>query len=192
MSTPMVSLKFDLDGITSQTDMLDEVIQGAIRSSAQAAAKVYYDEMKIRAAQSEKGTGKGLLARSIYQHYVKEDSVPGKLAVYHISWNKGMGKQTPVAPHGNLIEYGWVQRYANYMDTTGRWWTAVRPEKMGTPPPKRRAPQAEKDAYYVLRKNGPIQHAPRSFLRATYDAKEQEALRAAQQELEERIMKAFL
>lgn len=192
MSIPMVSLKFDYSDFDANSDRLKEVIQGAIRPAAQAAAKVYYDEMKIRAAQSEKGTGKGLLARSIYQKYVKEDSTTGWNAVYHISWNKGRGGQTPAAPHGVLLEYGWVQRYANYMDTTGRWWTAVRPEMKGKPKPKSRSPQEEMDAYYVVRKKGSIQHAPRPFLRPTYEAKEQEALAAAQKEMQERLLKAFL
>lgn len=190
----MLRLDFDLTGITTQVEKLAEVIQGAVRPAAQAAAQVYYDEMKIRAARSENGQGKGLLARSIFQKYVNDprNSEPGVKATYHISWNKGKGTATPFAGHGQLIEYGWVQRYASYLDTQGRWWTAIRPEMRGKPKPKRSAPQAVKDAYYVLRKGGPIQHAPRSFLRATYDAKNQAAMAAADKELKERIEKAFL
>jgi hypothetical protein len=185
----MFKVEFDTAGITSQVDKLHEVIEGAIRPAAQAGAQVYYDEMRLRAG-AIKGSGK--LARSVFQKYVKELSAPGQRARYHISWNKGKGTATPYAPHGQLIEYGWIQRYASYIGSNGHWYTEVRPEMRGKPKPKRSAPQSVKDAYYVLRKGGPIQHAPRSFLRATYEAKNAEAAAAVNKEMQERILKAFL
>lgn len=184
----MLSVKFDTAGLTTQIDKLREVVQGAVRPAAQAGAQVYYDEMKLRAGAIKNS---GTLAASIFQKYVKENSLDGYNATYHISWNKGKGKATPTAFHGQLIEYGWIQRYASYLDKQGNWHTAVRPDKQGSPKPKGRASQAAKDAYYVLRK-APIQHAPRSFLRATYDAKNAEALAAAEQEMQDRILKAFI
>ena len=39
----MLRLDFDLTGITTQVEKLAEVIQGAVRPAAQAAAQVYYD-----------------------------------------------------------------------------------------------------------------------------------------------------
>lgn len=187
----MLRVDFDLAGITTQVDKLAEVIEGAIRPAAQAAAQVFYDEVKLRASRIKNS---GRLSKSIYQRYMKELSITGTNARYHVSWNKGgtKGTQTQPAFHGQLIEYGWVQRYATYMDKKGNWWTAVRPEMRGKPKPKRRAPQAVKDAYYVLRKGGPIQHPPRAFLRSSYEAKKQEALAAADKEMQERILKAFI
>lgn len=187
----MLRLDFDLAGLTSRVDKLAEVIQGSIRPAAQAAAQVFYDEVKLRAGRTKNS---GRLSRAIYQRYMKERSVDGVNARYHISWNKGIvkGTQTQPAFHGQLIEYGWVQRYATYMDKKGNWWTAIRPEMRGKPKPKGRASQAVKDAYYVLRKGGPIQHPPRSFLRSSYEAKKQEAVDAANKEMQERILKAFL
>ena len=197
----MLRVDFDLAGITTQVDKLRDVIQGAIRPAAQAAAQVFYDEVKLRAGRNK---DLGNLAASIYQKYVTYQGSEWLYARYHISWRKGLYRPSvkkpqrggwgglPIAYHGQLIEYGWVQRYATYMDKKGNWWTAVRPEMRGKPKPKRRAPQAVKDAYYVLRKGGPIQHPPRSFLRASYEAKKVEAAAAADREMQERILKAFL
>jgi hypothetical protein len=185
----MLRLDFDTSGLTSQVDKLRQTIADSVRPAAQAAAQVYYDEMRLRAGAIKDS---GILSQSIFQKYVKERSLDGYSARYHISWNKGKGRATPVAFHGQLLEYGWLQRYASYLDKKGQWWTAVRPEMRGKPRPKRNASQAVKDAYYVLRKGGPIQHAPRSFLRATYEAKNTEAVKAAEKELQERILKAFI
>jgi hypothetical protein len=60
-----------------------------------------------------------------------------------VSWNHRK------APHGHLVEFGHVQRYASYVGKDGNWYTAVRPEMRGKPKPKRGASQAAKDAYYV-------------------------------------------
>lgn len=186
----MFKLEFDFDKLTAKLDRFGEVVEGAIRPAAQAGAQVFYDEVKLRASRIKNS---GRLAKSIYQRYMKEVSVAGVNARYHISWNKGgtKGTQTQPAFHGQLIEYGWVQRYATYLDKKGNWWTAVRPEMRGKPRPKARASQAVKDAYYVLRKGGPIQHPPRSFLRASFEAKQQAALEAVNKEMQERILKAF-
>jgi len=51
----------------------------------------------------------------------------------------------------------------------GKWHTAIRPDKRGTKKPSRRASQAEKDAYYVLRPGGSVQWMGKSFLRGALD-----------------------
>lgn len=192
----MLRVDFDLAGITTQVDKLAEVIEGAIRPAAQAAAQVFYNEVKLRAARaSEKGWGTGNLSKAIYQAYAKKYATPDR-AIYHVSWRRSLTVFDQGAPtarsYGHLLEYGWLQRYATYLDKKGNWVTAVRPEMLGKPKPKRRASQAMKDAYYVLRKGGPIQHPPRAFLRSSYEAKKQEALAAADKEMQERILKAFI
>ena len=197
----MLSVKFDSAALDRTFEGMNAAIQGAIRPAAAAGAKVFYDEVKLRAGKNDKGTGNGTLAASIYQKFIPELSLEGHRARYHISWRKGTSKQAnadrkagkaglPIAYHGALIEYGWVQRYKTY-EENGVWYTAVRPEMRGQPKPKRSAPQSVKDKYYVLR-DTPIQHAPRSFLRGSYEAKKAEAVAAVQSELYKRIANNFV
>lgn len=188
----MLTFEFNPTGLTAQIDALHENIKAAVRPAAQAAAQVYYDEVKIRAARAEKGQGTGLLARSIFQKYVLERSLEGVKATYHISWNKGKGKQTPRAPHGHLIEYGWVQRYATYIGSDGEWYTAVQAKNRGKEAPwgkggAKRASQAVKDDWFVMRKNGPVQWTPKSFLRSSAEAMRQAAADALTQTLQDRL-----
>ena len=183
----MISVKFDQAALDRQLEGMAEAIKGAIRPAAAAAAVVYYDEVKQRATGI---VDTGTLAASIYWKFVPELSGDGARSRYHVSWRKGGWKDKsglPAAPHGQLVEYGFKQRYASYTGSDGQWYTAVRPEMRGKPAPKRRASQAEKDAYYVLRKGGAIQHAPRSFLRSGYEAVKDKAVQAAINELHNRI-----
>jgi hypothetical protein len=167
------------------------LVETSVVAATQAGAQVFYDEVKGRA---QGFANSGNLARSIYQYRNKDEQRPGH-AQYKISWRKG-GKAKddasaptglPIAAHGILVEYGWLQRYQSYVGSDGQWHTAIRPEMRGKPAPKRRAAQSVKDAYYVLRKGGPIQHLPRSFLRAGYEAAKGRALDAARMEMEKRI-----
>lgn len=190
----MLTLNFNPSGLTAQIDALHENIQAAVRPAAQAAAQVYYEEVKIRAARAEKGQGSGLLARSIFQKYVVEKSLDGVKATYHISWNKGKGRSTPTAPHGHLIEFGWVQRYATYIGSDGQWYTAVQPKNRGLKAPwtgqrggAKKASQAVKDDWFVMRKNGPVQWTPKSFLRSSAEAMRQTAVDALQRSLQQRL-----
>jgi hypothetical protein len=194
----MLAVKFNIDAADRQIEQIALAIKAGVRVAAQAGAQVYYDEMKMRAgAIKESGT----LQASIYQKYVREMSTDGVRAQYHISWNKGKGRATPVAFHGQLIEYGWVQRYASYMDTKGNWHTAVKPENYGKTAPwigagkngrNKRPTQKQTDDWFVARKGGPIQHAPRSFLRATYEAKKTDAVKAAEIAMQDHILKHFV
>ena len=86
----MLKLEFDLEGLTSQVDKLAEVIQGSIRPAAQAAAQVFYDEVKLRAGRNKDS---GNLAASIYQKYVTYEGSERLYARYHISWRKGISKK---------------------------------------------------------------------------------------------------
>lgn len=146
-----------IDGLLDDIDVEYAAIEAAARPAAQAGAQVLYDAVKANVRRL--GTKTGYLDGSIYQAYSEKDSRPGR-ASYDVSWNHR------IAPHGHLLEDGWIQRYAVHMGKDGKWYTLVRPEKRGTPKPKRSAPQSVKDAYYVLRPGGPIQHPARAFVRS--------------------------
>ena len=187
-------VSFNLPSVLEQTDYLRKIVQEAVIPATQAGAQVFYDEVKARASGLAKS---GNLSRSIYQYRNKDEQRPGH-AQYKISWRKGGKKLDPKAPaglpiaaHGVLVEYGYIQRYASYVGSDGQWYTAVRPEMRKKPKPKRRASQAVKDAYYVPRKGGPVQWLPRSFLRAGFEAAKTRALDAARMEMQKQINKGM-
>lgn len=189
------SVSFNLPAVLDQTDYLRHLVEQAVVPATQAGAEVFYKEVKSR-AQGFANTGN--LARSIYQYRSKDEQRPGH-AQYKISWRKGGKKKDeaapsglPIASHGVLVEYGYIQRYASYIGSDGQWYTAIRPEMRGKPAPKRRASQAEKDKYYVLRKGGPVQWLPRSFLRAGFEAAKGRAVEAARMEMMKRINRGML
>jgi hypothetical protein len=155
------SIDVDLAGAEAMLDALAGDIEAAARPAAQAAAEVLY--RTVLKNVDAIGTVTGNLRGAIYQAYSPDQSGHGK-AVYHISWRTS-GSGGPRAPHGHLVEFGHVQRYASYIGSDGHWYTAVRPEMRGKPRPRRNASQAERDAYYVLRKGGPLQVPARPFIR---------------------------
>lgn len=140
-------------------DALVNEAQAAARPAAQAGAQVLYDQVKANVARLRRVTGN--LERSIYQAFADAESGTGR-SVYRISWNK------KTAPHGALVEFGHLQRYELARDARGRIFPMVRPEMQGQPKPKRSAPQAVKDAYYVPRKGGPLQIPAKAFLRSAW------------------------
>lgn len=163
-------LSVDLSGLDSLLDDLGDKAENAARPAAQAAAQVLYEGVKRNVAQI--GQKSGNLDRSIYQVYSEDHSGPGS-ATYHISWN------VRKAPHGHLLEFGYIQRYASYIGKDGNWYTAVRADARGKRKPRRRASQAEKDAYYVLRPGGPVHWVGKAFVRRAVD-KFPQAMEAAE------------
>lgn len=135
------SIGADTSGLEDFLDALGDAAEEAVRPAAQAGIQVLYDQIKVNVASLGRLTGN--LESSIYQYYSDEKSKQGLSAVYHASWNHQK------APHGQLLEFGWLQRYRYYQDNQGRVRPMVRPGMEGKPRPKRRASQAEKDAYYV-------------------------------------------
>lgn len=135
---------------------LEEDVQTAVRPAAQAGAQVLY-EAAVRNVNAI-GRKTGNLAGAIYQAYSPENSGAAK-ATYRVSWNARK------APHGGLVEFGHIQRYAVHMAPDGRFYTLVRANMRGKPKPRSGATQAEKDAYYVLRAGGPRQIAAKPFMR---------------------------
>lgn len=165
----------DLSGLDALFDQLGDQVEQAVRPAAQAAAQVLYDEVKRNVQALRRKTG--LLESSIYQKFSPEKSGNGK-ATYHISWN------AKTAPHGHLVENGYLQRYEMVIDDAGRFrGPRVRPGMVGKPKPGRRASQAVKDAYWVTLP-APIQVPAKAFVRravnkfdAAYQAAEAELLR---------------
>ncbi len=91
----MIDIKFDASAINASLDRFSEKIKSTvIRTGAQAAAQVFYEETKQRVPVET-----GRLKSSIYQVFSKDNSGDG-VAVYHISWNRRK------APHGHLVEFG--------------------------------------------------------------------------------------
>lgn len=194
------SVSFNLPDVQKQTDYLRHLVEKSIVSVTQAGAQVFYDEVKNRARGIAKS---GNLASSIYQYRNKDEQRPGH-AQYKISWRKGgktkddAGAATglPIAAHGILIEYGYIQRYVSYVGSDGKWYSLKKPGVKGKVPrykgPRDQAARtAYYDKFYVLR-DSPIQHAPRSFLRAGYEAAQGKALDAARMRMQKNINSGML
>jgi hypothetical protein len=149
-------LQVELSGLSALLGELGDLVDAATRPAAQAASQVLYDEVDRNVAAIGHKTGN--LANAVYQVFSKDNSGPNR-ATYHISWNHSK------APHGQLLEFGHIQRYASYVGKDGNWYTAVRPEMQGKPKPGRLASEAEKDAYYVPRPGGPVHWVGYAFVR---------------------------
>lgn len=176
VSNPL-RISADLTGLSALLDQLGTNAAAAIRPAAQAAAQVLYDEMKTNVQKIKAKSGN--LASSIYQVYSHHDSNDHR-ATYHVSWN------ARIAPHGGLVEYGHIQRYAVYVRADGKFITKIRPESRGLKKPSKNASQAAKDAYYVPLP-APIQIPARPFARPVIDKFDQ-AYQAAKAVLSERIL----
>jgi len=150
-----LTIRADMGDLDRFLNSLGDNIEAAMRPAAQAGAQVLYEQVLSNVRRLRRYTGN--LERSIYQAYSADNSGPFR-ATYHVSWN------AKKAPHGILVEYGHLQRYRYYKDKFGNVRPMVRPGMQGKPPPKRRASQAIKDAYYVTLPV-PIQVPARSFLR---------------------------
>lgn len=105
----MLKVEFNADGIFAQLTKITGDAGASLRPAAQAAAQVFYDEVRLQAPQSEKAhftKGKrqsyqpGNLKAAIYQAYNRRDSVAGKFEGYGVSWNKKK------AFYGHFVENG--------------------------------------------------------------------------------------
>ncbi|NMF98389.2 HK97 gp10 family phage protein [Aromatoleum toluolicum] len=111
---PSLTIMMPTDAIDRMIDALATDVEEAVRPAAQAAAQVLYEAVHRNVAAIGKVSGN--LARSIYQAYSKDNSGEGR-ATYHISWNAAK------APHGHLVEYGHLQKFATYLGKDGKWHT---------------------------------------------------------------------
>lgn len=141
----LLSINFDDKALQAGLDELAADALAAVRPAAQAGAQVLYDEVKSNASARKKT---GNLAASIYQVFSDDNSTPRR-AEYHVSWNARK------APHGHLVEYGYIQTRQVYIGKDGKWYSSKVP----------------------LAQPKPI--AARPFLRPAFDAKGTAALQAA-------------
>lgn len=124
----------------------------AVRPAAQAGAQVLYNAVVANVAALGRKTGN--LARSIYQAHSEDNSWYGN-HTYHVSWNARK------APHGHLVEFGYVARFERYIGSDGHWYTRkdallATPRHVGAMAPVRRAAskmpqalQAMEDEYFA-------------------------------------------
>lgn len=150
-----VTLKVDLNAVNELLHQLAGDIHKAVRPAAQAAADVMYKAVlqNVDAIGSKTGN----LRASIYQAFSEENSKAVgdgySRATYHVSWN------AKKAPHGHLLEYGHIQKFAVYLGSDGKWYT------------NKKAPLAH-----------PKQVAARPFVRPAFN-RQAEAADAAQAKL---------
>lgn len=167
---------FDASRVADFLDGFGEQVREALRPAAAAGAKAIYDRVKLNVAGLGKSTGN--LDRSIYRVLSESKSTPDKI-VYEVSWNASK------APHGHLVEYGYIRRYAYYQNDQGQVRVMVRPGMQGKEKPGRRATPAQKAAYYVTLPS-PIHVPGKAFIRSAVSAFD-EAYRAAEDELFRRL-----
>ena len=110
-----VAFELDLNRLNAAIDGVTEKVQSAARPAAQAGAQVLYDAVKLNVRRLGKKTGK--LDAAIYQVFSANNSGKG-VAQYQISYNARK------APHGHLVEFGYVRRYKVVLNKkTGKWVT---------------------------------------------------------------------
>lgn len=119
-----LSVNIDTSGFEELLARMNEEVEGAVAPAVSAAAEVIVVLAKSNIAQLTKsGVGTGNLYRAMYKKYVTEESIDGQKATYTVTWRTAKNG-LPRAPHGHLLEYGWIQKYARYQDKdTGEWKT---------------------------------------------------------------------
>lgn len=147
----------------------------ALRPAARAGALVFYNEMRRKAPVRS-----GKLRDAIYHAFADKESRDDAM-VYRTSINARK------APHWHLVEYGYMRRYVSYQGNDGRVRLAVRPGMEGRKAPRRRASQAEKDAYWIPLPNGPVQVLPQSYLRHAWDVGQGPSMSAMRERLREKL-----
>lgn len=195
----MLKVDFDTGPLLAKIGGLEQKIKDAVRPAAFAGSDLLYKEVKHRALTIG---GSKRVAAAIYQKFVvtSASGALGDSATYHISWRKGDSKNNkkghagegalPTTTIGFWIEFGRWQRYMVKTDKDGNWWTIRRPGVTGKPPGGD-ASQAQKDAYWMPRKDGPVYWLPKSFLRSGYEAQKAAAAQAAKDRMAELIREAL-
>lgn len=171
-----LTVNFDVQRLVDYLDGFGEQVQEALRPAAAAGAKVLYDRVKLNVAGLGRVTGN--LDRSIYR-VLSEANTTANRVVYHVSWNHIK------APHGHLVEYGYMRRYEYYQNEQGQVRIKVRPEARGKKKPSRSAPAAAKAAYYVMLPT-PVMVPGKAFVRSAVSAFD-DAYRAAEAEMARRL-----
>ncbi|MDB5847335.1 MAG: hypothetical protein JWP29_1087 [Rhodoferax sp.] len=170
------TISMDTSGLEKLFDQLGEDAAAAVRPAAQAGAQVLYDAVRANVAGLGKKSGK--LAEAIYQAFSPERSDP-TYAEYHVSWN------SKKAPHGHLVEHGYLMRYKSYKGADGQVRLMVRPGMDGVQRPRRGDSRATKDAYYIPLPQ-PVQVAGKAFIGRAQSSMDQ-AFTAAETLLLDRV-----
>lgn len=118
-----IKISVDTSGLKALLSEFDGGLSKETRPIAQAGAQVLYDDVKANVAALGKRSGK--LANAIYQAFSADNSLDG-VSTYHVSWNARK------APHGHLVEFGHLMRYATFIDKSGRWVT-LKNKPLATP-----------------------------------------------------------
>lgn len=140
--------EINLAGFKKQLEAKKEQIEKAARPAAKAIADVYYEAVKRNAqaigAQPSQWKLTGSLADSIYRVHSDKRSVDGR-QIYEISWNRKK------APHGHLVEFGYMRKYEVFFDPKTGEWRALKSKPL----------------------EAPVQVAAQPFLRPALDLKDQ-------------------
>lgn len=113
-----MKIDVNIDGVIKGVDEDFETLKQNARPAAQKMANAFYEQARANVLRLNQVTGN--LYASIYQVYDDDESIEG-VARYVVSWRTS-GKGLPRAPHGHLIEFGYVQTYARYFKD-GQWYT---------------------------------------------------------------------
>lgn len=113
------SVGVNLEALDAEIDDMEATLEANVRPAAQAGAEVLYQAVKRNVSAMGRKTGN--LANSIYQAFSQDRSVQSQQgyarATYHVSWN------AVKAPHGHLVEFGHMQKFAVYLGKDGKWYT---------------------------------------------------------------------
>ena len=124
MSSSPFALRLDLSSLDDQLDADADASDAAARPAAQAAIQVFYDEIRANVAKLKRHTGN--LQASIYQVFSKDNSGQG-FATYQASWN------AKKAPHGHLVEFGYLQRFEVTYDPVTKRFTTHKDRPLAQP-----------------------------------------------------------
>lgn len=160
-------------------DLLDDFadfLPDAFRSAAAAGARVFYDELLVRAPVGPTGN----LKKAIYRWYDKKASTDGR-QVYRA------GVNVKKAPHWWLVEYGHFRRNKLIRVRPGADVSKYRNKKTGKP-----LAFVAKDGHtYIPRNKGAgtvnVWVPPTPYLRPSFEAKKNAALQAMRARLAQRI-----
>ncbi len=152
------SMNFTGDLKAQLRKFADEVKAKAFRPAAYAAAQTLYAEVHRLVPVGQGEKDKARLKDAIYHYFVKDRS-SDDVMIYAIGVNKRK------APHWALVEFGYFQRYPVYFNEKTRQWVTIKSSPYATP---RKIPA-------------------RSYIRAAYVNKVDEAMRNSKARLAEKI-----
>ena len=112
----MMMIEADLQAAIEQLDHLDDRVSEALRPATLTATRLIFNEIQIRAPQSERGHWfygtnnkywfePGSLKKSIYIKYLPEVSEDGQARYYKLGWRE-KSSELGYVPYAHMVEYG--------------------------------------------------------------------------------------